>query len=154
MRIGDLARKCSVNPRTVRYYEAFGLLPKATRAPSGHRVYSEKDLHRLRFIRRARQIGLPLASIREITSYADTGSCEHLRPRLKELIATQLDEIEGRIKDLRVLKRELRTHFESLSRPQSQPRGGASCSCLAEPSRRIAIPPGAVLVKRPRGRKS
>lgn len=154
MRIGELARRCSVNPKTIRYYEAFGLLPKATRAPSGHRVYSEKDLHRLRFIRRARQISLPLAGIRQITSYADTGSCEHLRPRLKELVATQLDEIEGRIKDLRALQRDLQTHFASLSQPQAQPRGGASCSCLAGPSRRIATLPGAALVKRPRGRKS
>ena len=42
MRIGDLARACSVNPKTIRYYEAFGLLPKASRAPSGHRIYSER----------------------------------------------------------------------------------------------------------------
>lgn len=132
MRIGELARKCSVNPKTIRYYEAFGLLPKATRAPSGHRVYSERDLHRLRFIRRAKQIGLRLASIREITRYADTGSCEHLRPRLKELIATQLDEVVGRIKDLQALQRDLRTHFASLSQPQAQPRSEARCSCLPE----------------------
>jgi len=52
MQIGDLARECSVNPKTIRYYEAFGLLPKAARAPTGHRIYSEKDLQRLRFIRR------------------------------------------------------------------------------------------------------
>ena len=154
MRIGELARKCSVNPKTIRYYEAIGLLPKATRAPSGHRVYSEKDLDRLRFIRRAKQIGLPLASIREITRYADTGSCEHLRPRLKELIATQLDEIVGRIKDLQALQRELRTHFASLSQPQAQLRSEARCSCLAGPSQKIATLPGAALVKRPAGRKS
>ena len=70
MRIGELARECGVNPKTIRYYEAFGLLPKATRVPSGHRVYSAKDLQRLQFIRRAKQIGLPLASIRQITIYA------------------------------------------------------------------------------------
>ena len=82
MRIGELARACDVNPKTIRYYEAFGLLPKAARAPSGHRTYSERDLRRLQFIRRAKQIGLPLASIRQITTYAETGSCQHLRPRL------------------------------------------------------------------------
>src|SRR3990172_4832600 len=48
MRIGDLARECSVNPKTIRYYESFGLLPKAARAPSGHRMYSEQDLQRPR----------------------------------------------------------------------------------------------------------
>ncbi len=154
MRIGELARVCDVNPKTIRYYEAFGLLPKAARAPSGHRIYSEKDLQRLRFIRRAKQIGLPLASIRQITTYADTGSCQHLRPRLKELIVAQLVEIEGRIKDLQALQRELRGHYASLCAPQAPSRSHAGCSCLDGPSPKTARLPGAALVKRVPGGKS
>ncbi len=154
MRIGELAGKCGVNPKTIRYYEAFGLLAKAARAPSGHRIYSDQDLQRLRFIRRAKQIGLPLASIRQITAYADTGSCQHLRPRLKELIAAQLAEIEGRIKDLQALQRELRGHYASLCRPQA-PRGeDTSCTCLeATPQESTSLPETA-LVKRPLRRKT
>ncbi len=148
MRIGELARACSVNPKTIRYYEAFGLLPKAARAPSGHRMYAEQDLQRLRFIRRAKQIGLPLASIRQITTYADTGSCQHLRPRLKELIAAQLAEIEGRIKDLQALRRELRGHHASLCQPQAPARSGASCSCLDSPAQKTATLTATDLVKR------
>ncbi len=154
MRIGELARECGVNPKTIRYYEAFGLLPKAARAPSGHRTYSDRDLQRLRFIRRAKQIGLPLANIRQITTFADTGSCEHLRPRLKELIAAQLYEIEARMKDLRALQRELQGQVASLSQPQAPPRGDADCSCLDGPSRKTAIPPRVALVKRAPRRKS
>ncbi len=154
MRIGELARECGVNPKTVRYYEAFGLLPKAARAPTGHRLYTERDLQRLQFIRRTKQLGLPLASIRQITTYADTGSCQHLRPRLKELIAAQLAEIAGRIKDLRVLERELRMHYASLSHPQAARRTGAVCSCLDGASQETAVLPGVTLVKRPLRRKS
>ena len=154
MRIGELARACDVNPKTIRYYEAFGLLPKAARAPSGHRTYSERDLRRLQFIRRAKQIGLPLASIRQITTYADTGSCQHLRPRLKEMIAAQLAEIEGRIKDFLAVQRELQRHYRSLCEPQAPPRSGAACSCLDGPSQKTAILDGAALVKRPLRRKS
>lgn len=154
MRIGELAKECGVNPKTIRYYEAFGLLPKAARAPSGHRIYSERDLQRLQFIRRAKQIGLPLTSIRQITTYADTGSCQHLRPRLKELIAAQLAEIESRIKDLQALQRELRGHYASLCRPQAPARSGASCSCLDGPSQKNAILPATALVKRRLRRKS
>lgn len=154
MRIGELARECGVNPKTIRYYEAFGLLPKAARAPSGDRMYSEKDLQRLRFIRRAKQIGLPLAGIRQITTYADTGSCQHLRPRLKELIAAQLAEIENRIKDLQALQRELRGHYASLCRPQPPARSGATCSCLDGPAQKTASLPATALVKRPPRRKS
>ncbi len=148
MRIGELARACSVNPKTIRYYESFGLLPKAARAPSGHRIYSGRDLQRLRFIRRAKQIGLPLASIRQITSYADTGSCQHLRPRLKELIAAQLAEIESRIKDLQALQRELRVYYASLCQSKTRPQSEAGCSCLDGASEKTGILPRAAPVKR------
>jgi DNA-binding transcriptional MerR regulator len=154
MRIGELAQACGVNPRTIRYYEAFGLLPEAVRAPSGHRVYSGRDLHRLQFIRRAKHIGLPLDSIRQITTYADTGSCQHLRPRLKELIAAQLAEIGNRITELRALGRDLRTHQAALCESRVIPNKGASCSCLDEPSQRRANLPTAALVRRPPRRKS
>ena len=154
MRIGELARECEVNPKTIRYYEAFGLLPKPSRAPSGQRIYADRDLQRLRFIRRAKQIGLPLASIRQITTFADTGSCQHLRPRLKELIAAQLAEIEGRMKDLRALQRELQGHYASLCRPQPPPQSERGCSCLGEPSEKSTILPGTALVKRSPRRKS
>jgi len=149
MRIGELARTCGVNPKTVRYYETFGLLPKAARAHTGHRVYSERDLPRLQFIRRAKQVGLPLASIRQITTFADTGSCQHLRPRLKELIAVQLTEVEGRIRELRALHRELRGHYLSLCKPEAPPRTGTGCSCLDAPPQRTAVLPRTALVKRP-----
>ena len=154
MRIGELARACDVNPKTIRYYEAFGLLPKAARAPSGHRTYSEVDFRRLRFIRRAKQIGLPLASIRQITTYADTGSCQHLRPRLKELIAAQLSEIETRMKDLQALRRELQGHHAALCRPAAAPPTGVGCSCLDGASEKTAILPRDASVKRPPRRKS
>ncbi len=154
MRIGELAREGGVNPKTIRYYEAFGLLPKASRAPSGHRIYSERDVQRLRFIRRAKQIGLALAGIRQITTYADTGSCEHLRPRLKELIAAQLAEIEARVKELGALQRELQGHYASLCRPPAPARSGASCSCLDGPAQKTASLPATALVRRPPRRKS
>ena len=154
MRIGELAQACNVNPKTIRYYEAFGLLPKAARAASGHRTYSDRDIQRLRFIRRAKQIGLPLASIRQITNYADTGSCQHLRPRLKDLIAAQLSDIEGRIKDLQALRRELRGHYVSLCSAQALPKSDAACSCLDGTSQKTPLPSGAALVKPPLRRKS
>jgi DNA-binding transcriptional MerR regulator len=126
----------------------------APQGPTGHRLYPDRDFQRLPFIRRAKQIGLPLASIRQIMTYADTGSCQHLRPRLKELIAAQLAEIEGRIQDLRALERELRGHYASQSHPQAPRRTGAACSCLDGSSQTTALLPGTTLVMRPPRRKS
>ncbi len=154
MRIGELAQECGVNPKTIRYYEVFGLLPKTARAPSGHRIYSDRDLQRLRFIRRAKGIGLPLASIRQITTYADAGSCQHLHPRLKELIAAQLAEIEGRMKDLRALQRKLRGHYASLCQAEAPSRSDTGCSCLDGSPEKIEILPRTALVKRSPRRKS
>lgn len=153
MRIGELAQKCGVDPKTIRYYEAFGLLPKAARALSGHRTYSEQDLRRLRFIRRAKQIGLPLTRIRQVVIYADAGSCEHLRPRLKQLIEAQLAEVEDRIKDLLGLRRELRRRYVSLCQPRAQPSSDG-CSCLDGPSMRTTTLPADAPVKRAPRRKS
>jgi DNA-binding transcriptional MerR regulator len=153
MRIGDLGRDCGVNPKTVRYYEALGLLPRPTRAASGHRMYTRQDVERLRFIRRAKAIGLPLASIRQIARYAEGGACEHLRPRLKALIAAQLAEVEIRMRELRALARELRRHHQSLDEPPARHARQTPCSCLAD-ARAQQILPRAALVKRPAGRKS
>jgi hypothetical protein len=98
-------------------------------------------------------IGLPLASIRQITRYAEGGACEHLRPRLKALIAAQLAEVEIRMRELRALARELRRHHESLDEPPARHARQTPCSCLAD-ARAQQILPRAALVKRPAGRKS
>ncbi len=154
MRIGDMAQQCGVNPKTIRYYEALGLLPAPARAASGHRVYTRRDVERLRFIRRAKAIGLPLASIGQITRYADAGACQHLRPRLKALIAAQLAEIERRVRELRALARELRRHHESLEQSRMPLAPQESCSCLSDVPQGASGLPRDALVRRPAGRKS
>ncbi|HEU5422480.1 MAG TPA: MerR family transcriptional regulator, partial [Nitrolancea sp.] len=63
MRIGVLATRAGVTAKTIRYYETFGLLPAPRRATNGYRCYTEADLTRLRFIRRAQAAGLSLQAI-------------------------------------------------------------------------------------------
>lgn len=155
MRIGELARSCEVNPKTVRYYEELGLLPKPTRTASGHRVYAEEDLRRLRFIRRAKTVGLPLASILQIVPQVDGGRCDHARARLRDLIASQLAEIDRRLRDLRALRATLRRHLGVLSEAPAPGAGTApQCTCLDGAGPEHSILPGTALVRRPHGRKS
>lgn len=142
MRIGELAQACGVNPKTIRYYEALGLLPPTPRSAAAQRLYSREDLRRLQFIRRATQLGIPLARIREIVTYAYTGGCQHLRPRLRALVSTQLVEIEARLKELRALRRELQRHHASLAGPRTAQPTDGSCACLAGSSRIPPNPPG------------
>ena len=66
MTIGELAREAGVGVQTVRYYERRRLLPRATRRASGYREYTSAALDRLRFIRRAQELGFTLSEIAEL----------------------------------------------------------------------------------------
>lgn len=105
MRIGELAKKAGVNPRTIRFYEQIGLLPPAQRTMSGYRQYTDQDVDRLEFIRNAKALGVALQEIKEVLAFRDRGASPC--PYVLRLIDTKVQEIQGRIQGLRMLAREL-----------------------------------------------
>jgi len=66
MNIGEASKASGVSAKMIRYYEETGLIPPAGRTASGYRVYSEQDVHMLRFIRRARDLGFTVDGISEL----------------------------------------------------------------------------------------
>jgi len=87
--VGEVARSLHLNPRTIRYYEARGLLPKAHRSAAGYRLYGEEDVARLQLIRRARLMGLSLAETKPLADWAADGQCNALAPHLLALLESR-----------------------------------------------------------------
>lgn len=138
MTIGEVAKKFRLNPKTVRYYEEFGLMPKPPRTESGYRLYSPAEVERLRLILRAKLLSLSLSEIKELVDYAVDGHCGSLENRLLSLVEDKLGEIDRRIADLTVMRGELR-HYRAdlaarLETEESGTRTASSCRCL-EPDR-------------------
>jgi MerR family transcriptional regulator, copper efflux regulator len=106
MTIGRLAEKAGVNIDTIRYYERNGLLPPALRRPSGYREYRDADVDRLRFIRRAKELGFTLGEITELLSLSDERSGD--MRAVKRKAEQRLEQVERRIEELQRVKRGLK----------------------------------------------
>jgi MerR family mercuric resistance operon transcriptional regulator len=94
--IGGLAKAAGVGVETVRYYQRRGLLSEPPRPPGEIRRYSDEDLRRLRFIRRAQSAGFTLEEIGELLALDRTDD----RARVRELATERLAALEARMADL------------------------------------------------------
>ncbi len=96
--IGKLARLAGVGIETIRFYERIGLIEKPPRSEGGYRLYPEEAVSRLRFIRRAKELGFTLNEIRELLSLRLDGRsrCEDVRRQAEMKIA----EIREKIRTL------------------------------------------------------
>lgn len=105
MRIGELAERIGVNPKTIRYYEGIGLLPAPERLPSGYREYTDDDVERLRFIRTAQRLGLSLSEISEILGFRERGErpCDYVLGVLDRQVA----DLDRRMAEMDELRQEL-----------------------------------------------
>jgi DNA-binding transcriptional MerR regulator len=104
--IGDIGRLLALSADTLRYYEKIGLLPRVARSTSGIRRYGEKDLSRLRFIQRAQKMGFSLAEIAQLLAMRDNP--QGARESVRKLTAAKLDEVEAHLKELTLLRNEMR----------------------------------------------
>lgn len=118
--IGQLGRATGTKVETIRYYERAGLLAKPGRTAGNYRAYTQHDLERLSFVRRARDLGFPLEQVRELLALSDDSdrSCMVI----DEITTAHLASVERKIADLEALRGELQRLLQSC-------RGGTMEQC-------------------------
>jgi MerR family transcriptional regulator, copper efflux regulator len=106
MNIGQASKASGLSAKAIRYYEGIGLLPRAGRTNGGYRDYGPDDIHRLRFVRRARDLGFSFERVRELLElWSDQ---KRSRAKVKALALAHIGELEARAAELNELIRILR----------------------------------------------
>jgi Hg(II)-responsive transcriptional regulator len=104
-KVGEVAKRAAVNFQTIHYYEREGLLPKPRRSASNYRVYASDAIQRVRFIKRAQELGFTLKDIKELLSLraAPGTRCRDVRRQAQ----AKLQDIEEKISTLHGMRRAL-----------------------------------------------
>lgn len=117
MNIGIAAAKANLPPKTIRYYEDIELV-KPARSGNGYRTYSDGDVHRLRFVQRARSLGFTIGECRLLLSLYDNKN--RASADVKALALEKIDEIDRKVDELNSLKltlSQLAEHCHGDARP-------------------------------------
>lgn len=118
MNIGAAAQASGVTAKMIRHYESIGLLTKVKRSDSGYRIYDETDVHSLRFIKRARDLGFSMKEIKKLLSLWKSRSRNSAE--VKRLALEHLKDLETRIAEMKAMAdtlRELARHCHGDHRP-------------------------------------
>ena len=103
--IGDVTRQLNISADALRYYEKIHLLLPVSRDTSGLRNYSEKDISRLKFIRRAQRMGFSLEDIGHLLDFREAP--QEARPEVRRLAGEKLAYVEEQLGELKILRDEL-----------------------------------------------
>lgn len=105
MNIGDAARASGVSAKMIRHYERIGLVPPPPRSDADYRVYGEREVHTLRFIRHARDLGFPLEQVRALLGlWLDR---ERPSREVRALAQAHLDDLSAKLAELQAMKATL-----------------------------------------------
>ena len=103
--IGEAAKRSSVTAKMIRHYESLGLLRQARRTDAGYRLYDEADIHTLRFIRRARDLGFSMKEIQQLVSLWQNR--RRASSEVRRIAQVHIDALETKIDELQGMRRTL-----------------------------------------------
>jgi DNA-binding transcriptional MerR regulator len=117
MRIGDVAERAEVTPRTIRYYESLGLIPEGDREGSGQHYYSEATIARLRKIDQLKKLGLSLEEIGAVIDlyFTDPSGVQPKR-KVLTILRTHLAGADRKIGALQQFRADLQGHIDRFER--------------------------------------
>jgi Cu(I)-responsive transcriptional regulator len=147
--IGEAASQTGVSAKMIRHYETIGLIPAASRTFANYRLYSDADLHRLRFIKRARNLGFSMKQIEQLLGlWSDP---RRSSAEVKRLARAHADDLAERIREMEAMQRTLETlatHCHGDHRPE--------CPILDDLASTAAEDPGAgpTAARKPTARKA
>lgn len=110
MNIGEAAKASGVSAKMIRYYESINLLKPGKRSAAGYRLYVDQDVHRLRFVKRARKLGFSLAQVHDLLSLWQDQ--ERASADVKAIATEHVAELNQRIRELT----EMRDTLQHLAR--------------------------------------
>ncbi|MFS2034820.1 Cu(I)-responsive transcriptional regulator [Polaromonas sp. CT11-55] len=125
LNIGQAAARSGVSAKMVRHYESLGLLPAVHRSDAGYRQYGEKEVHTLRFIRRARTLGFSMAEIAELLKLWQNK--RRASADVKRIAMAHVADLERRIAEMEAMKQTL-GHLAHCCQGNSRP----DCPILTE----------------------
>lgn len=105
MNIGEAAKASGVSAKMIRHYEEQGFVPKARRTLSGYRIYRDDDVHVLRFIRRARDLGFSLNEIKVLLGL--WANRRRASGDVKKLALKHVAELDAKIAEMQAMRRSL-----------------------------------------------
>lgn len=118
MKIGEASAASGVSQRMIRHYEKIGLIPAAARRDSGYRDYDQRDVHTLRFIGRARDLGFPIEEIRQLVALWHDR--ERSSADVKALALARAEELRRKARELDEMRRSLE-HLASQCHGDARP---------------------------------
>ena len=105
MNIGNASRASGVSVKMVRHYESIGILPKAARTEGNYRLYGPSEVHTLRFIKRARDLGFSMENIRELVGLWQSRS--RRSASVKKLVEGHVEGLKRKIAELESMVKTL-----------------------------------------------
>ena len=113
LNIGHVAEAAGVSAKMIRHYQSIGLRPAAGRTMAGYRIYHERDIHVLRFIRRARELGFGIKEIGALLGLWNNR--RRASADVKKLAARHLQQLDDKIREMQAM-RDTRASRQPLSR--------------------------------------